>query len=100
MSSRSFTIDKVTKSDGSSVRYTGGRFISTTPAGAAKKMFSHICSSMRTCPGSLKIKLHEITQGSNKKEFNYRVSKKKEITEIKRGKELVTFTYKTKTKAI
>ena len=55
---------------------------------------------MKACPKSLKIKLHETTRGSNKKEYNYKVSKKRELTDVQRGNELITFKYTIKTKAI
>ena len=100
MSSRSFTIDKITKTDGTTIHYYAGRFMGASPSQAAKKMFTHACNSMKACPKSLKIKLHETTRGSNKKEYNYKVSKKRELTDVQRGNELITFKYTIKTKAI
>jgi hypothetical protein len=98
--SRSFTIVSIEKTGGAKVQYKDGRFMSSTPAGAASKMFSHANRHCRTKCNSFKIILRETTQGSNKKEYTYRVTKKKEETTVNLGKTEVTFGFTTKTKSL
>ena len=98
--SRSFTIVSIKKSDGSKISYKNGRFMSSTPAGAAAKMYSHANRTCRTKCNSLTILLRESTAGSAKKEYMYRVTKKKEETTVNLGKSEVVFGFKTKTKSL
>jgi predicted Fe-Mo cluster-binding NifX family protein len=44
---RSFTIVKVKNNNNTTMRVSGGRYISSNPSSAVKKMFSHICRNMR-----------------------------------------------------
>lgn len=98
---RSFTIDKIEKSTGSVLRYNGGRFISENPASAAKKMFSHSSRHCRTDCKTLKITLHETTQGSLKKEYTYRVTRVKDPVEIEyKNGDVVVHEFRTKIKSL
>lgn len=100
MSDRSFTIDAIYK-QGNKTRFSGGRYISSTPSGAARKAFSQAQRHMRH-KGRLTLEIHmrETTQGSNKKMFKYKVSKINDSTEIERNGETVVYKYSTKIKAI
>jgi hypothetical protein len=99
--SRSFTIEGIQKTKGGRVNYTEGRFISETPAGAAKKAFSKAYHSINaTGPLSLKIKIRETTQGSMHKTYDYRVTKKAEKVELERNGEMITYNFTTKVKSI
>ena len=101
-SKRSFTIVKMEKVGGGKVNYDtkDSRFISSTPAGASAKAFSHAERHCRVKCSSMKITLRETTQGSAKKEYTYRVTKKKEKTEVERGDTIITFDFKTKVKSL
>lgn len=99
--SRSFTIESISRTRGGRVNYTGGRFISETPAGAAKKAFSKAYHSINaTGPLSLKIKIRETTQGSLHKIFEYRVTRKAEKMQVERDGEIITYNFTTKIKSI
>lgn len=99
--SRSFTIESIQKTKGGRVNYTDGRFISETPAGAAKKAFSKAYHAINAKgPLSLKIKIRETTQGSLHKTYEYRVTRKAEKVEIERGGETIVYNFTTKIKAI
>ena len=96
---RSFTIvsiqDKNTK-----MRYIDGRFISNTPHEAAKKMFTKAHNSTNKKIRSLIVTLRETTQGSLKKEYKYRVTKKAEKIEVERDGEMITYNFTTKIKSM
>ena len=102
MSDRSFTIDSILK-NGRKVKYSGGRFISKTPSGAAKKMFTKACqlnkSGKKGTACSLIVNLHETTSGSRKKEYSYRVNKIYNPVEVNIGGDLVTFRHTIRTKS-
>lgn len=99
--SRSFTIESIQRTRGGRVNYTGGRFISETPSGAAKKAFSKVYHSINaTGPLSLKIKIRETTQGSLHKIYDYRVTRKSEKVEVERNGEIITYNFITKIKSI
>jgi hypothetical protein len=103
MESRSFTIDKILKSDGSKVQFKGGRYIGVAPGQVVKKMFSHAYKHCRIKCNSMKIYLHETTQNSLKKEYSYRVTRKacgNDCPTIERDGELITFKFTTKVKSI
>jgi hypothetical protein len=97
-SKRSFTIVHVStgtgKVKGSS--NLGGRYMSHTPSGAARKAGSQVCRATKIkgqC--SLVVTLKETTAGSAKKEFKYRVKRVKDpVTVVRNGQE-VTYNYKT-----
>ena len=96
---RSFTIvsiqDKTTK-----LRYTDGRFISNTPREAAKKMFTKAHNNTNKKVNSLLVTLRETTQGSAKKEYKYRVTKKSERIQVERDGEMITYNFITKVKSM
>ncbi len=99
---RSFTIvsvsDKAGKKKGKA--NLGGRFISTTPAGAARKAGTHICRNSNVrgrC--TLHITVKETTRGSTNKEFSYVYQRIKDPVEIMRGDVEVTYNYRAVVKA-
>ena len=72
---RSFTILHISNGKKSK---EGGRYISSSPFGAAKKAFNRECKKSNitgTC--SFLISIKEITQGSNKKIYTYKMNRKK-----------------------
>ena len=101
---RSFTIISVSskgKAKGSS--NLGGRFLSTTPAGAARKASSQVCRNSKIkgqC--SLVISVKETTRGSSGKEFNYSVKRVKLSNPqiVMRGNEEIIYKYTTKVKSL
>lgn len=98
---RSFTIETINKYGAGKVNYTGGRFISETPSGAAKKAFTKAYHHLKgKGPMSLKICVRETTQGSLKKEYTYKVTKKSEKVEIEYKNTTVTYNFTTKTKSL
>jgi len=98
---RSFTIKSIYNTRGGRVNYTGGRFISETPSGAAKKAFSKAYHSVDASgPLSLKIKLQETTRGSLNNIYEYRVTRKSQKVEVERDGELITYHFITKVKSI
>ena len=85
---RSFTVVHVESSKGKSKSKSneGGRYISSSPAGAAKKAFSQICreSSIKgVC--TLVMTVRETTAGSDKKVYKYKMKRvlKKKPVELK-----------------
>jgi hypothetical protein len=99
---RSFTIVNVTDSKGKKKGKVnlGGRFISSTPAGAARKAGSQICKNT-TVKGrcSLVITVKETTQGSKNKEFSYKFTRVYEPVTVNHNGVEVTHNYKTIVKA-
>ncbi len=79
----------------------GGRFVSRTPAGAARKAGSRICRESKIkgqC--SLAITLRETTRGSNHKEYTYSVKRVKDPVTVERDGQEITFNYKTQVKSM
>lgn len=70
----------------------GGRFISSTPRGAAAK------AARRT--GAKTVKIQETTRGSSGKVFEYKVTKVRDPITVNKGGQEITFTHKTVVKAI
>lgn len=98
--SRSFTVDSAHRM-GKKLRVSGGRYLSDTPAAAAKKAFSKICQAKNIKgPCSMKIHIHETTAGSDKKEYAYKVSRVSDRKEVERGNEVVVYRYSIKVKSI
>ena len=96
MSDRSFTIVKVTDIHGKKKGKAnlGGRYISSTPMGAAKKAASQICraSSIKgRC--TLIVTVQETTQGSGKKEYTYKVSRVYDPVVVERAGEEIVYKY-------
>jgi hypothetical protein len=98
--SRSFTIVSIEKVGESKLSYKDGRFLSNTPSGAARKMFSKAHSHCRNKCNSFKITLRETTQNSLKKEFKYRVSRVKQETEVEYNGETIIHLFTTKVKSL
>ena len=97
---RSFTVDALYKS-GSRLRTSGGRYISTSPASAAKKAFSqYYRNHKRSGAFSLVVHIRETTSGSSHKTFKYRVSKVAERKEVVRGGETIVYKYITRVRAV
>ena len=75
---RSFTVVDANKHGGCSTKFIGGRYISKSPFGAAKKAFTELCR-VKDIRGvcSFIITLKETTSESNKKLFTYKLNRKK-----------------------
>jgi hypothetical protein len=97
---RSFTIDAIYKA-GKKIRYSGGRYISSTPSSAAKKAFSQYYRTHKI-KGKVTLEIHikETTNGSAHKTYKYKVSKLKQINEVIRNGEKIVYSYITKIKAL
>ena len=99
--SRSFTIVSIEKTGGAKVQYKDGRFMSSTPAGAASKMFGQAQQRCRDTCLSFKITLREMTQGSLKKIYKYRVTRVKDPVEIEyKNGDIVVHEFTTKVKSL
>lgn len=101
---RSFTVLSVSSKGKSKGKDNlGGRFLSTTPSGAARKAASQVCRNSRVkgqC--SLVVSIKETTRGSSGKEFKYsvkRVKVKDPQVVVRDGLEIV-YKYTTKVKAL
>lgn len=94
-SKRSFTVDTINNKKVKSGN--GGRYISSTPSGAAKKAYSQFATSAKK---QLVICMRETTQGSAKKCFKYKVSRQKQNNEVTIQGEPILFKYKIVTKAM
>lgn len=98
---RSFTIENIKKTDGSSVRYTGGRFISEIPSTAAQKAFTKAYHHLNgKGPLSLKVSIRETTRGSKQKTYDYRVTRKAAHIEVERDGQVIVYNFVTKVKSI
>jgi hypothetical protein len=99
--SRSFTVEAIYRL-GRKLRLAGGRYISSTPAGAAHKAFSQAYRSMNPGRGRITLEIHirETTRESNHKTFAYKVSKINQSTEFVINGETVVRHYITKVKAL
>jgi hypothetical protein len=97
---RSFTVVSIYRT-GRKLKTTGGRYISTTPSGAAKKAFSqYYRNHKRSGRYSLDIHLRETTQGTPNKIFKYRVSKVQEPTTVVKDGQSIHYEYKVKIKSV
>lgn len=101
---RSFTVVKVSsggksRSKSKSKSHVGGRFISSSPASAAKKAGTQICRNLKGKKNSYIITIQETTQGSAKKTFSYKFSRIYDPVSVMRGGVEVTYNYKTSIKA-
>lgn len=79
----------------------GGRFISSSPSGAAKKAGTQICRASNIkgqC--SLLITLRKTTRGGSHKEYTYKVNRVKNPVTVMRGGEEITYNYQTKAKRV
>ena len=96
--SRSFTVEKIQTSSGKKKGSDnlGGRFLSSTPSGAAKKVGSKVCSNSSIkgqC--TLYITIRETTQGSDHKEYTYKVKRILDPVTIERNGVEITYRYRT-----
>ena len=99
MESRSFTVESMHKFC-KSLGVNGGRYISSTPAAAAKKAFSQYYRNHRISGRlTLQIQIRETTSGSAHKVFKYNVSKVNQERQVVRNGETITYKYITKVKA-
>ena len=92
---RSFTIEE------STYKFDGGRYLSKTPGGAAKKAARRIFEDMGSKVKPVKFILRESTSGSAKKTFCYAASKEiydKPVT-VKIGNSEVVYKHKYVVKA-
>lgn len=75
---RSFAVVDVSKHGGCATKFNKGRFISREPSGAAKKAFNQFCRQKKirgVC--TLSVTIEETTQGSNNKQFTYKLHRRK-----------------------
>ena len=75
---RSFTIVGVGKQNNCKTKFHGGKYVSRTASGAARKAFSELCriKAMRgQC--TLNVSIKETTQGSKKKVYTYKLKRYK-----------------------
>ena len=82
---------------------SGGRYISKTPAGAAKKAFTQKCKkSNKKGVCSFDITLKETTQGSKNKTYKYKIKRTKLKTplKVKLGKNDVIIKFKVSSKSM
>ena len=97
---RSFTVDAFYQNS-KHLRANGGRYISSTPSGAAKKAFSqYYRHHKKSGRFSLEIHISETTSGSAKKVFKYKVFKVNNPKEVLRNGEYILYKYRTNIKAI
>jgi hypothetical protein len=99
MSKRSFTIVSVEDTHGKAKgkKNLGGRFLSDTPSGAARKAISRICrESAIKGQCTLKVTIRETTQGSQHKEYSYKGKRMMKPVTVQRGDEEITYKYVTK----
>lgn len=99
---RSFTVVSVsTKRNKKSASNAGGRFISTTPAGAARKAASQVCrSSAIRGQCTLYVTVQETTRGSSGKTYTYKVKRVVVNEKVNHGGVMVNHKYSTKVKAL
>lgn len=92
--SRSFTICEINDRSVAD----GGRFLSNTPSGAARKAGNRVMRKRNV--NSVKICVCEITRGGLGKEYAYRVKRVRVNEEVMRGGVPVLYEFKTTLKAI
>jgi len=77
------------------VRSDGGRYVSKTPSGAARKMHTQMCRRKKTkgvC--TFTITLRETTSGSSKKEYAYRAKRTRLRVPIELGNRTINYATK------
>ena len=95
MNGRSFKIISVTRS-GKHLDISGGRYVSSTPMGAARKMFSHATRLLKNCGKcTLVITLMETTANSKNKTYVYKISKVNNPVEIQKDGQKIVYKFKT-----
>ncbi len=89
---RSFAIVKVERQNGTKVPIVEGRYISTTPSAAAKKVYSQVIQQ-KLATGTLKVQVRESTAGAgNDKVYSYTVKREKlkePVERVIKGKTIV-----------
>ena len=73
---RSFTVVGVGKQSGCKTKFHGGKYVSRTASGAARKAFSELCRIKKirgVC--TLTVSVKETTQGSSKKVYTYKLNR-------------------------
>jgi len=97
---RSFKIIKINSYSKSINKRTGGRYISNDPYSAGLKAFNHILRDITDDIINFKITIKESTRKSDKKEFEYNFTRYKTLRPniIKKGKETISYQYKTTSK--
>lgn len=93
---RSFVIESA-KTPKSNLRPHPGRYISKTPNGAVRKMFTTLSKGKHA---NLTITCRETTRGSAGKSYTYRVKRINNETVVEINGEDIVFKYSTKTKAL
>ena len=97
---RSFTLDSVYR-NGTKLNSFGGRFVSSSPSNAAKKVFSHIYRDMNIKGRiSLEIHIRETSRNSSRNIYKYKVSKTNKIKEVIRNGTIIRYKYITKIKSL
>ena len=75
---RSFQVVAVQNVSGCVTKFAPGRYLSSNPGSAAKKAFTRLCN-LKKIKGkcTLVVSIQETTQGSNGKEFTYKIERSK-----------------------
>lgn len=79
----------------------GGRYISRSPAGAAKKAVTQVCRASNIkgqC--TLNVTMRETTRGGHHKDFSYKVKRIHDPVTVERDGVEVTYKYRTTVKAL
>jgi hypothetical protein len=98
---RSFTVESVYRGGEKLRSEVGGRYNSISPSNAAKKAFSMAIRSINPAGRvSLEIHLKETTQGSDKKTYKYKVTKKNNKKTIQVGDREIVYKYETIVKSL
>jgi hypothetical protein len=92
--SRSFTICEINDRAVSD----GGRFLSNTPSGAARKAGNRVMRKRNV--NSVKVCVRELTRGGLGKEYSYRVKRVRVNEEVMRGDVAVLYEFKTMVKSL
>ncbi len=94
--SRSFTVDAIFR-NGKKLSIEGGRYMSTSPSGAARKAFTQAYRQLNVKGKiTLILNIRETTQGSSHKIHKYKVSRVSHPTEATWIDDSVVFKYTTK----
>jgi hypothetical protein len=101
---RSFTVVEISKHGGCPTKFNEGRFMSRTPAGAAKKAFNEHCR-LKNIRGicALHVTLKETTQGTPDNLFTYKLQRhklKEPLIRFKGSNKQFLIEYKTKIKSV
>lgn len=100
--SRSFTIERIENVHGKKIKVDGGRYLSSSPANAAKKVVSRICRTINVhgqC--TFIITMRETTQGAstNGKLYCYKVKRILDPVVIERDGVEIEYAYRTEAHA-